>query len=76
MFCFVYLRSVSCVPNIFNVSGLSILVVPSVFSNVYMSIAKKIRLIRSLKKIIFRYQNLVEIYSVSAETMINDAFFI
>jgi hypothetical protein len=41
LFCFVYLRSVSCVPNIFNVSGLSILVVPSVFSNVYMSIAKK-----------------------------------
>ena len=76
MFCFVYLRSVSCVPNIFNVSGLSILVVPSVFSNVYMSIAKKIRLIRSLKEFIFRYQNLVEIYSVSAETMINDAFFI
>jgi hypothetical protein len=35
---------------------------------------KKIRLIRSLKKFIFRYQDLVEIYSVSAETMINDAF--
>ena len=35
---------------------------------------KKIRLIRSLKKFIFRYQYLVEIYSVSAETMINDAF--
>ena len=35
---------------------------------------KKIRLIRSLKKFIFRYQNLVEIYSVSAETIINDAF--
>ena len=34
----------------------------------------KIRLIRSLKKIIFRYQDFVEIYSVSAETMINDAF--
>ena len=34
----------------------------------------KIRLIRSLKKFIFRYQDLVEIYSVSAETMINDAF--
>jgi hypothetical protein len=29
---------------------------------------------RSLKKFIFRYQDLVEIYSVSAETMINDAF--
>ena len=27
-----------------------------------------------LKKFIFRYQDLVEIYSVSAETMINDAF--
>ena len=35
---------------------------------------KKIRLIRSLEKFIFRYQDLVEIYSVSAETMINDAF--
>ena len=33
-----------------------------------------IRLIRSLKKCIFRYQDLVEIYSVSAETIINDAF--
>jgi hypothetical protein len=33
-----------------------------------------IRLIRSLKKFIFRYQDLVEIYSVSAETIINDAF--
>ena len=28
---------------------------------------KKIRLIRSLKKFIFRYQDLVEIYSVSAD---------
>ena len=35
---------------------------------------KTIRLIRSLKKFIFRYQDLVEIYSVSAETIINDAF--
>ena len=35
---------------------------------------KKICLIRSLKKFIFRYQDLVEIYSVSAETMINNAF--
>jgi hypothetical protein len=33
-----------------------------------------IRLIRSLKKFIFRYQDLVEIYSVSAETIINNAF--
>ena len=33
---------------------------------------KKIRLIRSLKKFIFRYQGLVEKYSVSAETIIND----
>ena len=33
-----------------------------------------IRRIRSLKKFIFRYQDLVEIYSVSAETIINDAF--
>ena len=35
---------------------------------------ENIRLIRSLKKFIFRYQDLVEIYSVSAETMINYAF--
>ena len=34
---------------------------------------EKIRLIRSLKKFIFRYQNIVELYSVSAETIINDA---
>jgi hypothetical protein len=35
---------------------------------------KTIRLIRSLKKFIFRYQDLVEIYSVSAETIINYGF--
>ena len=35
---------------------------------------KKIRLIRSLKKFIFRYQYLVEIYSVSAEKIMNDGF--
>ena len=35
---------------------------------------KKIRIFRSLKKFIFRYQDLVEIYSVSAETIINDGF--
>ena len=35
---------------------------------------KKIRLIRSLKTFIFRYQYLVEIYSVSAEKIISDAF--
>jgi hypothetical protein len=35
---------------------------------------KKIRLILSLKNFIFRYQDLVEIYSVSAETIISDAF--
>jgi hypothetical protein len=34
---------------------------------------KQIRLIRSLKKFIFRYQDLVEIYSVS-EKIINDGF--
>ena len=33
-----------------------------------------VRLIRSLKKFIFRYQYLVEIYSVSAEKIISDAF--
>ena len=35
---------------------------------------EKSRLIRSLKKFIFRYQDLVEIYSVSAEKIISDAF--
>jgi hypothetical protein len=35
---------------------------------------KTIRLIRSLKKFISRYQDLVEIYSVSAEMIINDGF--
>jgi hypothetical protein len=35
---------------------------------------KQILLIRSLKKFIFRYQDLVEIYSVSAETIINEGF--
>ena len=35
---------------------------------------KNNRLIRSLKHFIFRYQDLVEIYSVSAETIISDAF--
>ena len=35
---------------------------------------EKIRLIRSLRKFIFRYQDLVEIYSVSAETIISDGF--
>jgi hypothetical protein len=35
---------------------------------------KKIRLFPSLKKFIFRYQVLVEIYSVSSEMMINDAY--
>ena len=35
---------------------------------------EKIRLIRCLKKSIFRYQYLVEIYSVSAEKIISDAF--
>ena len=35
---------------------------------------EKIRLIRSLKQFIFRYQDIVEIYSVSAEKIINDGF--
>ena len=35
---------------------------------------ENIRLIRSLRKLIFRYQDLVEIYSVSAEKIISDAF--
>ena len=35
---------------------------------------KEIRLIRSLKRFIFRYQDLVEIYSVSAEKIINEGF--
>jgi hypothetical protein len=37
---------------------------------------KKIRLIRSLKKFIFRYQDLVEIYSVSAEKFYKRCIFI
>jgi hypothetical protein len=35
---------------------------------------EKIRLIRPLKKFIFRYQDLVEINSVSVEKIINDGF--
>ena len=35
---------------------------------------KKIRLIRSLKKFLFRYQDIVAIYSVSAEKIIKDGF--
>ena len=35
---------------------------------------EKIPLIRSLKKFISRYQDIVEIYSVSAEKIINDGF--
>ena len=35
---------------------------------------KKIRLIRSFKKFIFRYQDLVDICSVSAEKIIKDGF--
>jgi hypothetical protein len=35
---------------------------------------EKICLIRSLRKFIFQYQDLVEIYSVSAEKIISDAF--
>jgi hypothetical protein len=35
---------------------------------------ENIRLIRSLRKFIFRYQDIVEIYSVSVDTIINDAF--
>jgi hypothetical protein len=35
---------------------------------------EKIRLIRSPKKFIFRYHDLVEIYSFSAEKIINDGF--
>jgi hypothetical protein len=35
---------------------------------------EKIRLIQSPEKFIFQYQDLVEIYSVSAEKIINDAF--
>jgi hypothetical protein len=35
---------------------------------------KDIRLIRSLRKFIFRYQDFLEKYSISAETMISDGF--
>jgi hypothetical protein len=34
----------------------------------------QIRLIRSLKRFIFRYQDFVQIYSVSSETIVNDGF--
>jgi hypothetical protein len=34
--CFVCLRPVSCVPNDSSVAGLSFLIAPSVFSNVYL----------------------------------------
>ena len=34
----------------------------------------KIHIIRSFIKFIFRYQDIVEIYSVSAVTMVNDGF--
>ena len=37
---------------------------------------KKICLIRSLKKFIFRYQDIVDIYSVSTETMVKRWIFI
>ena len=35
---------------------------------------KWVKRLTYIKKFIFRYQDLVEIYSVSAETIINDAF--
>jgi hypothetical protein len=41
--------------------------------NTYL-LSKKIHLVRSLKKFIFRYQYLVEIYSVSADKIISNAF--
>ena len=37
---------------------------------------EKIRLIRTIKKFIVRYQDLIEIYSVPAEKIINDGFHI
>ena len=45
----------------------------TVKNNDYLNI-NQIRLIRSPKKFIFRYQDIVEIYSVSAEKIINDGF--
>ena len=46
----------------------------SLAKSVLKFIIISICLIRSLKKFIFRYQYLVEIYSVSAEKIISDAF--
>jgi hypothetical protein len=43
-------------------------------SNYSDFLKRHLRLIRSIKKFIFRYQDLVEIYSVSAEKIISDAF--
>jgi hypothetical protein len=60
--CLVYLMlpvSVNC----------QFLIAPSVFSNIYLDI----RILTACKHVPC-YQDLVEIYSVSAETMINDAF--
>ena len=42
--------------------------------DLHPEIDSEIRLIGSLKKFIFQYQDIVEIYSVSAEKIINDGF--
>jgi hypothetical protein len=59
-------RSWYIAAHIWKIYNLKIEVVPFSY--------EKIRLIRSLKKFIFRYQDLVEIYSVSVEKIISDGF--
>jgi hypothetical protein len=54
--------------------GFNKVLMPGLLNFVRYQGYEKIRLIRSLKKFIFRYQDLVEIYSVSAEKFINDGF--
>jgi hypothetical protein len=71
----------------FMINNFKIIKFPNMCSNIPASpaygvyISQLIRYARAssnysdfLKKFIFRYQDLVEIYSVSAETIINDAF--
>jgi hypothetical protein len=60
----IYDFKIEVVPFIINFSELTTVV----------KCYEKIRLIRSLKKFIFWYQDLIEIYCVSAETMLIDAF--
>ena len=67
-------RIFSNVQNLFSLCSVHVQNVQNLFST--CSVYKKICLIRSLKKFIFRYQDLVKIYSVSAETIITMHFHI